>query len=72
MQLLQLLKMPIVYGLILSASLSIFLLYIIGASHYLTDHDENTCDMTYMFEYPQYVVRILHKGSIYANFLFIT
>ncbi|XP_058808339.1 GPI inositol-deacylase [Phymastichus coffea] len=48
-------RTPVVYGLLLSISLIIFLLYIVGAAHYLTDHDENTCDMTYMFEYPQYV-----------------
>lgn len=50
------LKTPVVYGVILSISVSIFLLYIIGAARYLTDHEENTCEMTYMFEYPQYVV----------------
>lgn len=49
-------RTPVVYGLLLTISLVIFSLYIIGAARYLTDHDENTCDMTYMFEYPQYVV----------------
>ncbi|XP_034175717.1 GPI inositol-deacylase [Osmia lignaria lignaria] len=31
------------------------LLYMLGAARYVTDFEENTCDMTYMFEYPQYV-----------------
>ncbi|XP_017887892.1 GPI inositol-deacylase isoform X2 [Ceratina calcarata] len=36
--------------------LMLFLLfYILGAARYVTDFEENTCDMTYMFEYPQYV-----------------
>lgn len=33
------------------------ILYILGVVRYMTDYEENTCDMTYMFEYPQYVVR---------------
>ena len=53
----QSLKTPVVYGILLSISLSIFFLYTIGVARFLTDHEENTCDMTYMFEYPQYVVR---------------
>ncbi|XP_076290092.1 GPI inositol-deacylase [Lasioglossum baleicum] len=32
-----------------------FIFYILGAARYITDFEENTCDMTYMFEYPQYV-----------------
>uniref|UniRef100_A0ABD2VTV1 GPI inositol-deacylase n=1 Tax=Trichogramma kaykai TaxID=54128 RepID=A0ABD2VTV1_9HYME len=48
-------KIPVVYFILLSISLFVFLLYIVGAAKYLTDHEENTCDMTYMFEYPQYV-----------------
>lgn len=35
----------------------ILLFYILGVVRYITDFEENTCDMTYMFEYPQYVVR---------------
>jgi len=34
----------------------ITLLYILGIARYITDFEENTCEMTYMFEYPQYVV----------------
>lgn len=33
----------------------ILLFYILGIVRYITDFEENTCDMTYMFEYPQYV-----------------
>lgn len=36
--------------------MTIFALYILGLSNYLTDFEKNTCEMTYMFEYPQYVV----------------
>lgn len=50
------LKAPAVYGAVLSASMLVFLLYVIGAARYLVNNEENTCDMTYMFEYPQYVV----------------
>lgn len=45
------------------ASLFIFLcllltaFYIIGLLLFLTDHEpDNNCEMTYMFEYPQYIV----------------
>lgn len=67
---LQYLKAPAMYGIFLSVSLSFFVLYIVGASRYLTNHDENTCDMTYMFEYPQYVVSIITKYNV--NLLFFT
>lgn len=32
-------------------------LYILGITHYLTNHEPSTCDLTYMFEYPEFVVR---------------
>lgn len=38
-------------------------LYVIGVARYITDFEENTCEMTYMFEYPQYV-RISLKNDI--------
>ncbi|XP_008210404.2 GPI inositol-deacylase [Nasonia vitripennis] len=60
----QSIKAPVVYAILLSISLSVFVLYIVGAAHYLTDHEENTCDMTYMFEYPQYVrIRLISKND---------
>lgn len=37
--------------------ITVTILYILGVVKYMTDHEENTCHMTYMFEYPQYVVR---------------
>lgn len=30
--------------------------YILGIFIFMTDYEENKCEMTYMFEYPQYVV----------------
>ncbi|KAK0173019.1 hypothetical protein PV328_006274 [Microctonus aethiopoides] len=30
-------------------------LYILGITHYLTNHEPSTCDLTYMFEYPEFV-----------------
>lgn len=30
--------------------------FIIGLHNFLTNNEENGCEMTYMFEYPQYVV----------------
>ncbi|KAJ8679258.1 hypothetical protein QAD02_015045 [Eretmocerus hayati] len=66
------LKATVVYSFVLTVSLSIFLLYIVGAARYLTDHDENTCDMTYMFEYPQYVrIRLSQESDdISEDYLF--
>jgi hypothetical protein len=50
------LKRHVLYGIFLSISSLIFLLYITSVAHYLTHQNENSCEMTYMFEYPQYVV----------------
>ncbi|XP_044252309.1 GPI inositol-deacylase [Tribolium madens] len=41
-------------------SLTATLLYFIGLLAFINDHEENKCDMTYMFEYPQFV-RISNK-----------
>lgn len=46
----------IIYGTIFLACSFLFILYILGTVHYVTTREENTCEMTYMFEYPQYVV----------------
>ncbi|XP_053973079.1 GPI inositol-deacylase isoform X1 [Hylaeus volcanicus] len=45
----------VIYGTSFLFLMLLFLLYILGAARYVTDFEENTCDMTYMFEYPQYV-----------------
>lgn len=55
------------YGGLLLFSLVTLVLYILGAARYLTDHDENACDMTYMFEYPQYI-RVSLKGELEDQF----
>ncbi|XP_022198883.2 GPI inositol-deacylase isoform X2 [Nilaparvata lugens] len=46
--------MAVVNGLI-AVCLSIFLLYLVGLKGYLKIYRDNKCEMTYMFEYPQYV-----------------
>lgn len=51
-----LIKSAVIYTILFLFLMLIFLLYILGAARYITDFEENTCDMTYMFEYPQYVV----------------
>jgi len=50
------LKWIIIYGSMVPFFIMIILLYILGVARYITDFEENTCEMTYMFEYPQYVV----------------
>lgn len=50
--------MPIINGYILLC-VSLAFAYIIGLLTFLTDHEENKCEMTYMFQYPQFVVCIL-------------
>lgn len=50
----------IIYGTIFLACSFLFILYILGTVHYVTTREENTCEMTYMFEYPQYVRITLH------------
>lgn len=34
----------------------VFFTFILGLHNFLTNNEENGCEMTYMFEYPQYVV----------------
>ena len=51
-----LIKSTVIYTIFFLFLMLIFLLYVLGAARYITDFEENTCDMTYMFEYPQYVV----------------
>ncbi|XP_012276189.1 GPI inositol-deacylase [Orussus abietinus] len=60
-------RVVLAYVGFLFISLLVLLLYIIGASRYLTDHEGNTCVMTYMFEYPQYV-RIVLDDKIEEQF----
>ncbi|XP_060811024.1 GPI inositol-deacylase isoform X1 [Bombus pascuorum] len=50
-----LIKSVLVYTIFFLFLMLILLLYILGAALYITDFEDNTCDMTYMFEYPQYV-----------------
>lgn len=51
------LKSLMIYGSLAPFTIMITLLYVLGVARYVTDFEENTCEMTYMFEYPQYVVR---------------
>ena len=51
-------KKLIIYGAFLSACFLLLVLYIFGTAHYLIVHEENTCEMTYMFEYVQFVVSV--------------
>lgn len=51
-----LIKSVLIYTIFFLFLMLILLLYIFGAALYITDFEDNTCDMTYMFEYPQYVV----------------
>lgn len=64
-------KWIIVYSTLLLFLFIITLLYILGIARYVTDFEENTCEMTYMFEYPQYVVR-KYFIRIFPNKDFIT
>ncbi|XP_015438322.1 PREDICTED: GPI inositol-deacylase [Dufourea novaeangliae] len=50
-----LIKSILIYTTCFSLLMSLFVFYILGVARYVTDFEENTCDMTYMFEYPQYV-----------------
>ncbi|XP_035717908.1 GPI inositol-deacylase-like isoform X1 [Vespa mandarinia] len=49
------LKSVLFYCSVVILFLFLLLLYILGGVRYITDFEENTCEMTYMFEYPQYV-----------------
>lgn len=45
----------------------LFLGFLMGTVDYLVNHEENRCEMTYMFEYPQYV-RIVLPIPVAQNF----
>jgi glycosylphosphatidylinositol deacylase len=34
----------------------VFVIFMLGLHNFLTNNEENGCEMTYMFEYPQFVV----------------
>ncbi|KYN04079.1 GPI inositol-deacylase, partial [Cyphomyrmex costatus] len=55
-------KWIILYGSVLPFLTMTTVLYVLGIARYVTDFEENTCEMTYMFEYPQYV-RISLKNN---------
>lgn len=44
------------FNLFIAISGVVFAFFVLGIHNYLTAHEENSCEMTYMFEYPQYVV----------------
>ncbi|XP_066603926.1 GPI inositol-deacylase [Prorops nasuta] len=48
-------KSIIFLGILFGFFIANLVLYIFGAFHLITNIEENTCKMTYMFEYPQYV-----------------
>ncbi|KAG5343165.1 PGAP1 deacylase, partial [Acromyrmex heyeri] len=60
-------KWIIIYGSLAPFFIMITLLYVLGVARYVTDFEENTCEMTYMFEYPQYV-KISLKNDIEAKY----
>jgi len=64
-------KWMIIYGIVPPFFTAVTFLYILGVARYVTDFEENTCEMTYMFEYPQYVVRKCDKKIVHYNFLII-
>ncbi|XP_015119466.1 GPI inositol-deacylase [Diachasma alloeum] len=48
-------KVFVVHLSIFFISVIIFIIYTLGGLRYVSNLEENTCDLTYMFEYPQYV-----------------
>lgn len=40
-------------------------LYLLGVHNFVTRVEENACEMTYMFEYPQYVVSCKKSLCVY-------
>ncbi|XP_071570586.1 GPI inositol-deacylase isoform X2 [Temnothorax nylanderi] len=56
-------KWIMIYGSLVPFFIMLTLLYVLGVARYVTDFEENTCEMTYMFEYPQYV-RISLKDDL--------
>lgn len=54
-------KWIMIYGSLVPFFAMISVLYILGVARYITDFEENTCEMTYMFEYPQYVRIFLNE-----------
>jgi hypothetical protein len=40
----------------------VFVIFMLGLHNFLTNNEENGCEMTYMFEYPQFVASF---GNLY-------
>jgi len=59
------------FNLFIAISGVVFAFFVLGIHNYLTAHEENSCEMTYMFEYPQYVVsfRAGKFGAIFTTCL---
>ncbi|XP_065353841.1 GPI inositol-deacylase [Cloeon dipterum] len=51
------------FNLFVAFSGVIFAFFVLGIHNYLTAHEENSCEMTYMFEYPQYVKIALSEND---------
>jgi hypothetical protein len=47
--------MAVIGPLVILSSI-VFVIFMLGLHNFLISNEENGCEMTYMFEYPQYVV----------------
>lgn len=56
-------NMAVIGTLVLFSGI-VFVIFVLGIHNFLISNEENGCDMTYMIEYPQFVVSFL---VIYAN-----
>lgn len=53
-----------VFGPLVVFSGIVFVIFVLGSHNFLISNEENGCQMTYMIEYPQFVVSF---SVIYAN-----
>lgn len=48
-------NMAVIGSLVILSSI-VFVVFMLGLHNFLISNEENGCEMTYMFEYPQFVV----------------
>lgn len=51
----------IINTFVIALSVTVFLVFVLGSYDYFKNVESNKCEMTWMFEYPEYIVSIFNK-----------
>jgi hypothetical protein len=56
----ELMAKAVVNSFVLTLSFALFLVFLIGSYDYVRNVEDNKCEMTFMFEYPEFIVSNLN------------